>query len=356
MRKVFAKDGSLVSEPKRILTEIETFYSELYKAEPLNPPDNLLNSFLNNSNISALSTDDSLICEGMLTNAECLKTLQLFEGNKSPGNDGLTVEFYKAFWHVIGDLMVDSLNYAYECGELSNSQKQAIITLIEKKDKDRRKISNWRPISLINVDVKIGSKAIAKRLEKVLPHIIHHNQNAYVKGRSNFDAVRTIEDILEFTERMQIAGKMIAIDFQKAFDSVDRDFLFNTLIAFNFGPSFLQWIHMFYTNISSCVLNNGFSTRLFEVQRGVRQGDPLSPYFFIMVLEILAIAIRENNNIRGIKAGNEKIKLDIFADDRTAFLMDDRSLINLLEQTGNFGLYAGLNINYDKSEIMLMVI
>ena len=76
--------------------------------------------------------------------------------------------------------MVDSLNYSYDYGEFSNSQKEAIITLIDKKDKDKRHLSNWRPISLINVDVKIGSKAIAKRLENMLPNIIHHNQCAYM--------------------------------------------------------------------------------------------------------------------------------------------------------------------------------
>ena len=80
---------------------------------------------------------------------------------------------------------MDSLNYSYDHGELSNSQKRAIITLIEKKDKDRRDISNWRPISLINVDENIGSKAIAKRLDDVLPSIIHHNQCAHVKKHNN---------------------------------------------------------------------------------------------------------------------------------------------------------------------------
>ena len=80
------------------------------------------------------------------------------------GNDGLSVEFYRAFWHILGSVMVDSLNCSYDYGEVSNSQKEAIITLIEKKDKDKRHLSNWRPISLINVDVKIGSKAIAKGL------------------------------------------------------------------------------------------------------------------------------------------------------------------------------------------------
>ena len=95
---------------------------------------------------------------------------------KTPGNNGLTPEFYKKFWNLLGTLMTDSLNYSYIHGELSNSQKQAIIRLIEKKGKDRRYIKNWRPISLLNVDTKIASKALALRLEKVLPFVINEDQ------------------------------------------------------------------------------------------------------------------------------------------------------------------------------------
>ena len=120
------------------------------------------------------------LCEGELSVAECYNILSTFQNNKTPGNDGLTIEFYRSFWSVLGEMLVKSLNYSYKHGELSSSQKEAVIVLIEKKDRDRRQIKNWRPISLINVDVKIGTKAIAKRLEKVLPEIIHHNQNAYV--------------------------------------------------------------------------------------------------------------------------------------------------------------------------------
>ena len=180
------------------------------------------------------------MCEGKLSIEECVKSLNSFEPNKSPGNDGLTVEFYKFFWNIVGELLVASLNYSYDVGELSNSQKKAIIIILEKKDKDKRNISNWRPISLINVDVKIGSKAIAKRLECVLPSIIHFNQCAYVKGRTIFDAVRTVEDILEYTERFKMNERLIAIDFKKAFDSVSREFLFRTPSAARFGSSFIQ--------------------------------------------------------------------------------------------------------------------
>lgn len=113
---------------------------------------------------------------------------------------------------------MESLQFSHVHGQLSTSQKQALIILLEKKDKDRRFIKNWRPISLINVDVKIASKAMAKRLEPFPSEIIHYNQNGFVKGRSVFDAVRTIDDILEFAEVANRSGILVAIDFEKAFD------------------------------------------------------------------------------------------------------------------------------------------
>ena len=130
---MFNKDGILITDPKIILQEIEKFYSDLYKTDSLTPSGNLLNSYLENPEIPRLTGDNAQACEGKLTVDECLKSLQLFENNKSPGDDGLTVEFYKVFWNIVGDLMVESLNYSYDDGELSNSQKRAIITLIEKK-------------------------------------------------------------------------------------------------------------------------------------------------------------------------------------------------------------------------------
>ena len=133
-----------------------------------------------------------------ITINEYFKVLKSFEKNKTPGNDGLTIEFYLAFWDLVGECLVDALTFAQEQGPLSTSQKQAMITLLEKKDKDRRFIKNWRPISLINVDVKIASKAIARRLESILPELIHPIQNGFIKGRSILDAARTIDDILEF--------------------------------------------------------------------------------------------------------------------------------------------------------------
>ena len=133
VRKVFNREGVLITDPKKILHEIYNFYSNFCKRDPLSPSEDVLNSFLNNPKILKLSDNDIRICDGKLTVDECYKSLQLFDSNKLPRNDGLTVEFYRAFWLVLGSVMVDSLNYSYDYGELSNSQKEAIITIIEKK-------------------------------------------------------------------------------------------------------------------------------------------------------------------------------------------------------------------------------
>ena len=105
---------------------------------------------------------------------------------------------------------------------------------------------------MLNVDVKIASKALATRLVKVLLYIINEDQYAYVKGRTISDAVRTIDDIMELTKIEQLPGLMVALDFEKAFDSLGWNFLLKTLKSFNFGESFIKWVSILYTNISSC--------------------------------------------------------------------------------------------------------
>ena len=138
---------------------------------------------------------------------------------------------------------------------------------------------------------------------------------------------------------------MVTIDFEKAFDSLDHKFLFKVPHTFNFGPSFIQWIRTFYSNVSSCVINNGFATNYFRVDRRVRQGDPLSPLLFILSLEVMACSIRQ-----GIKIKNEEVKLSLFADDMTCFLRNKSSYQHLSSSLECFSKFSGLKLNEEKTE------
>ena len=215
-------------------------------------------------------------------------TLSKMSTGKSPGNDGLTIEFYKFFWDDLKDTLFDSYRYSKAVGELSTSQRQAIIKLIEKRDKDKRFIQNWRPISLLNVDTKILSKSIAHRLIPVLPSIISHDQTAYVKGRYIGESIRLLSDVLELSKSFNIPGFILTIDLEKAFDSVDHTFLYACLEKFGFGKNFLLWVAVLLNNNESCVMNAGHTTKYFSLNRGARQGDPIAAHFFIIVLEVFS--------------------------------------------------------------------
>ena len=157
---------------------------------------------------------------------------------------------------------------------------------------------------------------------------------------------------MEFTVTENIPGLMIFIDFQKAFDSVEWDFILNCLEAFNFGPDFIHWVKTFYKNIQSCVINNGNTSDYFLLERGVRQGDPLSPYIFVLAAEALAIAVRQDVTIKGISVGGEETKLLQYADDMTAVLADVNSAQALLDLLEIFKKASGLMMNFTKTEGM----
>lgn len=184
-----------------------------------------IESFLKDLNIPKLSEEQKISCECKITSEECALLLECFQNNKTPGNDGIPIEFYRKFWPLISEPFIQCTNECFEKGEMSCSQKRAVITLIEKKGKDRSFLENWRPISLVNVDAKIMSKAIATRIKNVLPNIIHHNQTGLIKDRYIGETVRSILDIMDFTAKENIPGLLIFIDFQKAFDSLERNFL-----------------------------------------------------------------------------------------------------------------------------------
>ena len=128
--------------------------------------------------------------------------------------------FTNFVWRDIGDFLVRSINYGYEIGELSTTQKEGIITCIPKGDKPKQFLKNWRPISLLNISYKIASACIANRLKTVLPSLINNDQTGFLSGRYIGENIRTLYDLMAHTEKHNIPALLLLIDFEKAFDSV----------------------------------------------------------------------------------------------------------------------------------------
>ena len=169
-----------------------------------------------------------------------------------------------------------------------------------------------------------------------------------------FNATRTLHDLVDYCKFRNINGVLLMIDFEKAFDSLEWSFIFKTLEHMNFSQSFIRWIRLFYNNIESCVINNGVSSKYFRLNRGVRQGDPLSSYLFILCLEAISSNIINDNAIKGITVNDTEIKLIQYADDTTAVLKDQRSVFNFMNKIKSFADITGLKVNDSKTDAIFL--
>ena len=344
-------DGKPSCKEDEILKEIEHFYEKLYTSKG-NIDDNRFENFVRNLELPKLRDLDKEELEGEITMDECKEVLKSFSSGKSPGEDGFTWEFYNCFFDLLGEDLINCYNAAYKTGEMSISQRRGTITLIPKEDSNLLNLANWRPITLLNLDYKIASKAIAKRIEKVLTLLINPDQTGFIKGRYIGQNVRLLNDILEQTETQNIPGILLQLDFRKAFDTIEWEFIQKTLALFNFGESIQRWISTFYTNPESSVLNNGFCTNSFKLSRGVRQGCPLSPYLFILSVEILACKIRQDKEIEGIRIFKKEIKISQFADDTSLLCSSCKSVQRAIEVLNDFGDVSGLRLNPTKTKAL----
>ena len=346
-------NGKISDDSNEIKKAIYNFYRDLYKEEV--NISNLIASdpcteFLDND-MPKISNGQRLECDKNITNTEVRNILfKDLNKKKSPGNDGITVGLLQTRWELLEPYFMSCVNYAIEVGELSPSQRQGVVRLIEKKNKDRRNLENWRPISLLNVDTKIFSKLLANRIKLVLPDIISDEQTAFVKDRFIGENVQLIQGLTEYCKRKQEHGLILAIDFRKAFDSVSHTFLFKVLEHFGFGPNFIGMIKTLHQGAENAIMNEGSTTRYFKLERSCRQGDCLSPYLFILVMETLCYRIKHCSNIKGITCNNIEYKYGAYADDLTVFIKDRASLLEVINILKKFRKFSGLEININKTE------
>ena len=346
VREVKLENEETISNPAQVNKEIEDFYRKMYTTKINANMDNhtleqKFNDFIEDLNIPQLNDEEKSFLDKDLTINELKEALDSFANNKSPREDGFTKEFYQTFF----DLLCKDL--------LNSSQKRGTITLIPKGDENLTELKNWRLISLLNIDYKILSKALARRMENVLPKLVHSDQTGFVNGRYIGQNIRLLNDIMDYTDIKKLPGIFLFVDFEKAFDTIEWSFISKTLEVFKFDCNFKNWFSVVYNNIQSAVMNGGRMTEYFEITRGVRQGCPLSPSLFILTVELLALKIRQSPNCRGIRLPNDKeARISQFADDTAIITSSSDSLKSHLQTIEVFGSISGLKLNRKKTKTM----
>ena len=339
-----------ITDQKQILHEVKDFYQQLYQSKDDILDDINLSNLLDESVVPKLSNDNKVLLDNPITSTEVLQSLKRLKNSKSPGTTGFQADFFKFFWSDLESFIVKSFNYSIQKGELSISQKLGIISILPKGNKPREFLKNWRPISLLNTTYKIFSGIIASRLKVVLDSLIHENQKGFLSGRFIGENTRLLYDIIYQAETLNKPGMILLLDFEKAFDSISWKFIYSVLKFFNFGEYFIKLVRVILSDIKLCVIQHGISSQFFRIGRGCRQGDPASPYIFLLCVEIMGLMIRQNKNITGFNIYNKEYKLIQYADDTTLVLDGtEKSIQSALSLVNQFSKFSGLRPNYDKT-------
>ena len=352
--KFLTPDGNYADQADTLLDCANSFYSNLYKSEEIS--DSHLKDIVSNINNKDIYDDIYSNLEDDITDEEI--KIGLFEMNKSksPGYDGLTVEFYQTFWHIIGSDILQVFNYCFRNGRLCDSMNCALIRLIYKKSGDRHDLKNWRPISLLAVDYKILSKVITNRLKRIMPNLVGEEQTCGVAGRKIHDNLMLLRDVIDYVNFDNLDAALVSVDQEKAFDRISWKYMFNIMYKMNIPPTLIQWIKLLYSRPNSRIIITNFIGSPIQVKRGIRQGCPLSPLLYAICAEGLAALIRNNGDLNGIASpkGECNIRLIQHADDTSLFISNNNEFSVINNILDNYSKGSGSKINHAKSKMLFL--
>jgi len=286
-----SEGGTLHTDPMKINECFADFYANVYQSQG-DLDCQVLDTFFENLDLPKLSLDSADVLDKDINLDEIMQVISSFPNNKAPGPDGFIVEFFKKFGPMLSPLLLRMFNHTMLTSSLPPTLYKANISLIPKPGRDPQMVSSYRPISLLSIETKILGKILANRLRECICSIIHPDQTSFMPGRLMHFNLRRLFNIL-YAKHPEEAV-VISLDAQRAFDQVEWSYMMSVLKKFGFGPSFMKWIEIIYSHPTASVITNQNISPPFAVHRGTRQGCPLSPFLFAIIIEPLAASIRQS--------------------------------------------------------------
>uniref|UniRef100_A0A251TIJ6 Putative reverse transcriptase domain-containing protein n=1 Tax=Helianthus annuus TaxID=4232 RepID=A0A251TIJ6_HELAN len=340
-------NGVWVSKPSLVKKEVRCFYRDLFCEKYGRRPEFL------SEDLKHLSAEKINALIAPFSKEEIKEAVFECGSDKAPGPDRFNFTFIKHFWESLEGDFVRMFAEFHEMGFISKECSLSYITLTA-KTKTPMGLKDYRPINLIGVISKTISKVMAGRIKKVMDDVISYSQSAFLKERFILDGPLVLNELIGWVKKGGKKAFLFKIDFEKAYDNVNWDFLISTMEQMGFPELWCRWIRGILQSARSAVFVNGSPTFDFTCQKGLRQGDPLSPFLFLIVMEALACLITRAcriGEIEGISLPGEGpvISHMLYADD--ALIMGNwtrNNLIMLTRLLRVFHLCSGLKINVKK--------
>jgi exonuclease III len=342
-------EGNNVTNSEIIDQEVNSYYQKLYNNGTTIVESN---DFLNE--MFVVDQETSNIVNKPITISELWSALKPLK-DTAPGPDGISHLYLKRLWHIVGPIILNAWNYSIQINKMPPSHYSSFLKLIPKPGKDPNQLKNWRPITLSNCDHKLITRIYNNRLLQIISDKISLTQTAYIRTRNITDNIRMVNSAIQLARyEPQINGTVIALDAQKAFDTVSHEYLKRVLSKIGLS-SFNPIFELLYRGIKNDLILNGEIKGRHYINNGVKQGDALSCTLFLLAMEPLIRNVQKNANIKPIKSLSlpyEWPKIYGYADDITCVMNNDaESKQALFDEYGVFTKVSGLYLNADKTEI-----